>query len=145
MSWPKPEAGLVIRYSYLWYSEHEQGREEGIKDRPCAVILALREVDGSNSVLVLPITHSAPGNTIAAVEIPPVIKSRLGLDGERSWVVLSESNTFTWPGPDLRPVSGRPDNSVAYGFLPPNFFIELRRRFVELERVHRSRRVPRTE
>jgi hypothetical protein len=31
---PKPEPGLVIRYSYLWHDEHRQGREEGVKDRP---------------------------------------------------------------------------------------------------------------
>ena len=27
MTLPRPELGLVIRYSYLWLSEHREGRE----------------------------------------------------------------------------------------------------------------------
>jgi hypothetical protein len=145
MTWPVPEAGLVIRYSYLWQSEHEQGREEGVKDRPCAIIVALRVEDGSDQVLVVPITHSAPDDADAGLEIPAAVKKRLGLDGERSWAVLTESNVFKWPGPDLRPIGGRADSSVAYGLLPPNLFIELRRQFAALERAHRSQHVPRSE
>jgi hypothetical protein len=141
----KPEAGLVIRYSYLWLSEHNQGREEGIKDRPCAIILALPDSDNHDRVLVVPITHSIPNDLGATIEIPAVIKKRLGLDAERSWAVLSESNEFTWPGPDLRPTGQGDLGSVAYGLLPPNFFIELRRRFVALERERRSKRVARSE
>jgi hypothetical protein len=34
---------------------------------------------------------------------------------------------------------------VAYGFLPPKFFSELRRRFVALEADARSKRVMRSE
>ena len=41
MSWPVPRPGLVIRYSYLWESEAGAGREEGVKDRPCAIILVM--------------------------------------------------------------------------------------------------------
>jgi hypothetical protein len=145
VSFPAPEAGLVISYSYLWLSEHERGREEGTKDRPCAIIVTLMREDGDNDVLVVPVTHTAPKDQSEAMEIPAAVKKRLGLDADRSWVVLSESNKFTWPGPDLRAI-GRPgDSSIAYGFLPPNFFIELRHRFVALERAKRSRRVPRTE
>jgi hypothetical protein len=55
--------------------------------------------------------------------------------------VLTESNLYEWPGPDLRRVG----NSVAYGVLPPRYFAELRRRFVALETAARSRRVRRTE
>jgi hypothetical protein len=145
VSLPAPEAGLVISYSYLWLSEHKRGQEEGVKDRPCAIIVALAREDGAEDVLVVPVTHSAPKDQGEAMEIPAAVKKRLGLDAERSWVVLSESNKFTWPGPDLRPIGKPGDSSVAYGFLPPNFFIELRRRFVALERARRSRRVPRTE
>jgi hypothetical protein len=50
---------MVIRYSYLWKREHEEGREEGIKDRPCAVIVSLRNESGNDVVLVLPVTHVA--------------------------------------------------------------------------------------
>jgi hypothetical protein len=57
---PKPEPGLVIRYSYLWHAESLEGREEGSKDRPCALVLAAMSKDGSMIVTVLPITHSEP-------------------------------------------------------------------------------------
>lgn len=143
MSFPKPEPGLVIRYSYLWAREHDEGREEGVKDRPCAVVLATADQEGETQVVVVPVTHSPPEDP-AALELPLAVKRLLGLDAERSWVVVSESNVFDWPGPDLRRVGDR-DNSVAYGFLPPRFFAELHRRFVLLESAARSRRVPRTE
>jgi hypothetical protein len=55
-------------------------------------------------------------------------RRRLGLDAERSWIVLSESNPFDWPGPDLRRVGDREDSSVAYGLLPPRLFAEVRLR-----------------
>ena len=42
MTCPAAKPGLVIRYSYLWYREHLEGREEGQKDRPCAIIAARR-------------------------------------------------------------------------------------------------------
>lgn len=79
------------------------------------------------------------------IEIPAVVKKRLGLDIERSWIVLSETNEFVWPGPDLRRVVDRDDSSVAYGFLPPRFFAEIRRRFLAFARARRSARVRRTE
>jgi len=145
VSLPTPEPGLVIRYSYLWAREHRQGREEGTKDRPCAIVLAARDKDGETQVVVVPVTHSQPDRLDTALELPRAVKQHLGLDSERSWVVLSESNLFDWPGPDLRRIGDRDDSSVAYGFLPPRFFEELRRRFVTLETAARSRRVRRTE
>ncbi len=145
MSLPTPEIGLVIRYSYLWRREHREGREEGTKDRPCAIVLAARDHDDHTQVLVVPVTHSPPANLAEAMELPAAVKQHLGLDAGRSWVVLSESNLFEWPGPDLRRVGDRDDQSVAYGFLPPRFFAELRRRFVALETAARSQRVQRTE
>lgn len=62
-----------------------EGREDGSKDRPCAVIASLR-VDnvGDTRVLVLPVTHTAPEHHVLAVEIPAVTKTRLGLDDARS-------------------------------------------------------------
>ena len=41
MSWPEPRPGLVIRFSYLWKPEADAGRVEGVKDRPCAIVLAV--------------------------------------------------------------------------------------------------------
>ena len=38
MALPKPVPGLVIRYSYLWHREYLEGREDGQKDRPCAIV-----------------------------------------------------------------------------------------------------------
>lgn len=145
MSLPAPEPGLVIRYSYLWLREQSQGREEGSKDRPCAIVLAVQDRDGASQVLVVPVTHTPPESPETALEVPAAIKRHLGFDAEHSWIVLSESNLFEWPGPDLRRVGNRDDSSVAYGFLPPRFFAELRRRFLALEAAARSRRIRRTE
>ena len=92
MSFPEPYVGLVIRYSYLWKREFDAGREEGTKDRPCAIVMAVIDEDGDKEVLVLPITHSAPTELADAIEIPAATKSRLGLDGERSWIVITEAN-----------------------------------------------------
>ena len=84
MSFPDPYPGLVIRYVYLWKREHDDGREEGSKDRPCAIVLSVLHDDGEPEVMVLPITHSAPQCAEDAIEIPPATKRRLGLDSERS-------------------------------------------------------------
>lgn len=145
MSLPAPEPGLVIRYAYLWRREFQVGRDEAAKDRPCAIVLTARHVGESLKVLVVPVTHSPPESPADALELPPAVKAHLGLDADRSWVVLTESNVFTWPGPDLRRIDQRRDASVAYGFLPPRFFQELRRRFLALEAAARTRRIQRTE
>ena len=145
MAFPEPKVGLVIRYSYLWRSEHRKGQEEGVKDRPCAIVLLTEAEGGDRLVTVLPITHSPPSDMRLAVEIPPATKARLDLDADRSWVVLAEANRFVWPGPDLRPlVPGAPE-SVAYGYLPYRFTQEILRRFLELVRERRGGLVRRTE
>lgn len=145
MSLPQPEPGLVIRYSYLWAHEHRAGREEGVKDRPCTIILAIRSEGEDVHVVVVPVTHRAPQDKTTAVELPISVKRHLQLDEERAWVILSESNVFRWPGPDLRRIGDRNDSSIAYGYLPPKLFAELRRRFVAFETAARSKRVTRTE
>ena len=145
MSLPKPVAGLILRYSYLWRREHLEGRDEGQKDRPCAIIAALRVDDaGDTRVLVLPITHTPPDHPTLAVEIPAAVKRRLQLDEARSWVVLSEWNEFVWPGPDLRRLPGANDASVAYGMLPPALFATIRDKFLAIVNSGVARRVPRT-
>jgi hypothetical protein len=141
VSLPRPEAGLVVRYSYLWHADHQRGQEEGVKDRPCAIILAVAAKDQAGArVWLLPVTHHPPADIDAAIEIPPVVKQRLGLDSERSWIILGEWNECRWPSPDVRVIGRGKDASFAYGFLPPRFFDHLRRRFVAL-----ARRVIRTE
>jgi hypothetical protein len=97
VSFPAPRPGLVIRYSYLWAREADAGQEEGVKDRPCAIILVLFEEDGRQRVRVLPVTHSPPSNPRDGLEIPLPTKIRLGLDSMRSWIVLTEANDFFWP------------------------------------------------
>ena len=125
---PQPESGMVVRYSYLWASEANAGREDGSKDRPCAIILTARDVAGQTRVQILPITHSPPSKADDAVEIPTPVKQHLRLDDERSWVLLSEYNEFMWPGHDLRPI-GKTDSPV-YGFFPQKFFGYLTSRFL---------------
>jgi hypothetical protein len=139
---PTPERGLVISYAYLWQSEYEQGREEGVKDRPCVIVLVVEDSAGKPFVTVAPVTHSAPGNPAAAVEIPLATKQRLGLDDSRSWVLVSEGNRFIWPGPDLRPITpGRFD----YGFLPPALFDRIKRQFEVYALAKRLQVIPRTQ
>lgn len=145
MSFPEPYAGLVIRYSYLWKREFDARREEGTKDRPSAIVLTVVDEDGDTEVLVLPITHSAPADAADAIEIPPATKSRLGLDGERSWIVITEANSFVWPGPDLRTVPGRDESTIAYGTLPPRFFNHVRDKFLDRDHREKAARVKRTE
>ena len=144
MALPKPVPGLVIRYSYLWRSEFLEGREEGQKDRPCAIIAAIRADDaGFTRVLALPITHREPSDERMAVEIPAKVKSRLELDEARSWVVLSEWNEFVWPGPDLRRLPGADDLSIAYGMLPPGLFAIIRDRFLSIAKSRAAQPVRR--
>jgi hypothetical protein len=145
VSFPEPYVGLVIRYSYLWKREFDAGREEGTKDRPCAIVITVVDEDGDKEVLVLPITHSSPADPADAIEIPAATKSRLGLDGERSWIVITEANEFVWPGPDLRTVPGRDESTIAYGPLPPRFFAHVRDKFLERDQREKSGRVRRAE
>lgn len=77
MPLPVPEPSLVIRYAYLWHSDYQRGREEGRKDRPCAIILTVRNEAGETVVTVLPITHTAPPSPDEAVEISLAVKRRL--------------------------------------------------------------------
>jgi hypothetical protein len=142
---PEPIPGLIIRYSYLWHREHLEGRDEGQKDRPCAIVAALRtDENGDTRVLVLPITHSPPDHLSLAVEIPHRVKERLQLDDARSWVVVSEWNEFIWPGPDLRRVPGASDSSIAYGMIPPGLFSIIRERFLSVIKAHDANPVRRT-
>jgi len=141
---PVPEPGLVLSYSYLWQSEYRQEREEGVKDRPCAIILVTGNNGGRTVVTVLPITHSPPQAASDAVELPPAVKRRLGLDEARSWAVVNEVNRFIWPGPDLRAVSRDDPERFEYGLLPPSLFRQIRERFMAAAAAQRLQIVPRS-
>ncbi len=142
---PRPQAGLVIRYSYLWAGEQRQGRNEGVKNRPCAIVLVSENTSMGDFVTVVPVTHTPPSDPSLAMEIPAITKRRLGLDTERSWVVLSEANRFAWPGPDLAPSIPGSAARVAYGMLPERFLTEILINFANLLRSGRARLVIRDE
>lgn len=122
MKLPQPEVGQVIRYRYLWNRESAAGHEDGRKDRPCAVVVALPSTPPDSegpTVAVVPITHSPPDKRTFALEIPRAVKRRLGLDDQPSWIVLDELNRFIWPGPDLMPArASREALEMIYGSLP---------------------------
>jgi len=145
LPFPSPWPGLVVGYSYLWLAEHRQGQVEGKKDRPCVIVLATENTAEGTVVTVAPITHSPPQDEAAAVEIPVATKQRLGLDAERSWVVVTEVNRFVWAGPDLRPVSRDTPGRFDYGMLPPTLFTRIRDRLVEHARQRRTNLVVRQE
>jgi hypothetical protein len=135
---PTPEPGLVLNFAYLWHHEHRAGQEEGRKDRPSVIVLCVhRNENGATLVTVLPITHRVPSDPTSAVELPSMVKRHLGLDDDRSWVIVDEGNEFVWPGYDLRkiPRTGRYD----FGFLPPRLFDQIRRAFVRFHRSNRAK------
>jgi hypothetical protein len=138
MAIPAPEPGLVISYAYLWHYEHNAGQEEGLKDRPSVIVLVVeREGDDATVVTVLPITHSAPHDPKSAVEIPLAVRRHLGLDAERSWIVVSEGNEFLWPGFDIRKMPLM--DSYDYGFLPPRFFDSVRAAFLSWSKTGKAK------
>ena len=137
--------GHLLRFSYLWHWQNRVGREDGDKIRPC-LVLALVETSerGKHTVRVLPVTHTPPLDPEHAVEIPRAVKLRLQLDNERSWIVLTESNRFVWPGQDLRsPPQQSADGYL--GMLPPDLFNKVKQGFVALARSARHKSVFRSE
>ena len=133
MSLPKPENGLVISYSYLWRNEYKTGKLEGLKNRPCAVIIVIENNEAEQIVTVAPITHSAPQDINVAIEIPSKVKHHLGLDGERSWIILDDFDQFQWPGYDLRTIPKKLDE-YSYGFLPPALYAQITQRIISLHK-----------
>lgn len=145
MSVPTPQPGLVISYAYLWTSEHAKGLEEGLKDRPCAIVAARQVIEGREVVTVVPITHTPPADPLEAIAIPPMLKAHLGLDESASWIVVTETNDFIWPGPDLRARRGVTPARFDYGMLPPRFFTHVRERVLQMHLRRKLSSVPRTE
>lgn len=146
MTLPEPHPGLVISYAYLWRRQQAEGREDAVKDRPCAIVMvAQTDPHGRRDVIVLPVTHSPPRAPNSAIAIPAPTCRRLGLDDRPQWVVLDEANRFTWPGPDLRPVPGTDSVRFAYGVLPPRFFEEIKTRLVALYRARKAHAIRRSE
>lgn len=137
MSLPEPEPGLVISHAYLWRYEHEAGQEEGRKNRPCVIVLAVENNEQGVQATVAPITHRPPEGMTIGVELPLRVKQHLGLDAARSWVIVSEVNQFIWPGYDLRPIPGN-ENRFDFGFIPPGLFEKIKSGMLDLVRQRRS-------
>jgi hypothetical protein len=141
MRLPKPEAGLVIRYDFLWAREADKGKTIS-KVRPACLAFASDETKSPRLVVLLPITHSAPIAGDAGIEIPRAVCEHLGSDDGRSWVILSELNIDDWPNAGLQPVPGK-RNTCAYGFIPPILFNMISERFLELVAQGRAKSVRR--
>ncbi len=134
MALPTPAPGLVISYAYLWRERKTAGATEGRKVRPCAVVLTTLDDEGDTLVYVAPITHSQPPDG-TAVELPPAVKRRLGLDASASWIVTSELNRFIWPGYDLRPISRKNADTFAWGYLPVELLEAVKRQVVAYQKA----------
>jgi hypothetical protein len=138
---PQPEPGLVLRYDYLWSREAASGQEQG-KDRPTCLVAASDNRANPRYVVLLPITHSPPTGDTIGIEIPPKVKQSIGLDDERSWIIVSDHNIDEWPNAGLTPIPGKP-GVYSYGFIPPALFASVKKRFTELIREKRSKSVKR--
>lgn len=82
-----PKPGFVIRYVYDWSTPGEPA-PAAEKERPAVIILTVTKSDARTLVRVAPITHLMPDQPDRAVEVPQRRQARLGLDSERSWVIL---------------------------------------------------------
>jgi hypothetical protein len=134
-----PKPGFVIRYFYDWSPTGEAMSPSAEKERPAVIILTVRKSEERILVRVAPITHRQPDDMTRAIEIPPLTKTRLALDGERSWVILDHMNEFVWPGPDVRPVPGREPATIYYGPLPPALHDAMKHKLLGLLRLGRAR------
>ena len=141
MAFPEPQPGLVISYAYLWHHEHRAGREEGVEDRPCVIILAVKSAADVHPGQVGTRTHNPPDSPAAAFELPQAVKRHLGLDADRSWIVIDEVNESRGPF-DLRPLP-RSRDTFAYGFLPPRLFNALTARLAEVWAEGQGKATPR--
>lgn len=88
------------------------------------MVVARIEQDGKTQLLVAPVTHSKPDRAEDGIEMPARVRKHLGLDGERSWIILTELNRFIWPGPDVRTAAG--GDSPLYGAIPGQLFEQVR-------------------
>jgi hypothetical protein len=102
-------------------------------------------VEGREVVPVVPITHTPPIDAADAIEIPAALKAQLGLDAQRSWIVIAETNDFLWPGPDLRPILGRRRGRFDFGTLPPRFFAYLCGRILAAHHRRKLVRISRSD
>lgn len=106
------------------------------------VVLATRKVGDELQILVAPVTHSPPERAADAVEMPANVKLDLGLDREKSWIVVSELNQFIWQGPDVRLLD---NGSPFYGAIPDWLYVPVRGAIGALAQKGRLKVTKRTE
>jgi hypothetical protein len=85
------------------------------------VVVARIEEAAGLLILVAPVTQTAPEKTGDIIEIPSNVKKQLGLDEDRSWIVVTELNRFIWPGPDIRPL---PETGAPFYDALPDWLFE---------------------
>ena len=103
---PDPQPGLIIKFDDLWKEEERQGREDGAKDRPCAIVVASeKQADGDRRLLVCPITHTKPESEKDGIAVPPKVARHLGLDDRPSWIKTNELNKIAWSDPSIVPAN----------------------------------------
>jgi hypothetical protein len=73
-----PQPGEVIRYAYLWWHEARRGQEEGLKDRPCSVVVARNEEDGTFGSTFCPSRTRDRDKAKMALRFPPQPSAGLG-------------------------------------------------------------------
>ena len=131
MNLPTPRPGLVLHYNYLWRHQAQEHRDHGPYSRPCAIVIAVTREDGRTQVVLAPITHMAPRDSTHGVEVPPAVKSYLGLDDRRSWAITNDLNLCEWPSPDIEPIpAGSKAGQFEYGMLPPKLYDRIRRQIL---------------
>lgn len=97
MAGTAPQIGEIVNYLYLWHEDHQRGRDQGTKERPCLVITTQ-----GDKIAVLPITHAAPHDEQTSVKIPAHIKKRMGMESKDAWIRCNEYNLVSWAdSPDL--------------------------------------------
>jgi hypothetical protein len=105
------------------------------------IVLALRRrADDLLIVTVAPVTHSPPAADADAIETPRRVKDHLGLDQDRSGIVVDEVNEFAWPGFDLQPNA---NGEIAYGLIPSKLYENIRQRVLANARSGRLGRTAR--
>jgi hypothetical protein len=123
MKKPDPQIGQIVRFDYLWRREAHSGLKDGLKIRPCAVIVARRRLDtGDFEVLLAPITHSPPSQPSEGYALPEQARPITGLDHQKSWLITSELNEVRWTDAGFTPA--RPEQWLV-GQLPRRLAIKV--------------------
>lgn len=120
--------GHVVAYPYLWKWQADRGQEEGEKERPTCLVIAVKDkVQNLTHLVILPISGTPPKSGQTAIEIPSLELKRAGLtDAKRGWITVSEYNydilERSWDFPVNRPPIGRFSRSflkqIQKAFLP---------------------------